>query len=129
MKKKTNKRCSDFFNVDVYDTIINVGICSDVEDLERWYYELSEDDIQDDGFFPVVALYFNDFNEDHWIIFTKDIFDLNTCAHECFHLTHHFMNDIQHEFRIESHEPHAWLNGFLVENVYNIGNKLLKNFK
>lgn len=124
-KKEEIKRAHDSFMIDVYEAPVHVGICDNIDELERWYTELTgEDEDEDDDLFPVLGLSFYDDEGDHWILFTKDKYSLNTCAHECFHLTHHVMDDINHKFKLKEHEPHAWLHGFLVEKVHTIALKL-----
>lgn len=124
-----NKVYKDSLYVDVYETNVYIGMCKNSKDLEEWYYSLTKTKKENNNFFPASAISFYDSSGEHWVMFIKKYFDLNTCAHECFHLTHNFMYDINHEFHIEEHEPHSWLNGFLVDKIYKIGKKLCKKIK
>jgi hypothetical protein len=126
---KKQNRVYDSFNIDVYEKVVHVGMCSDSEELERWSNELMDHDGEHDDSYPCEALNFYDDEGDQWIIFVKDHFSLNTCAHECFHLTHHMMRDIGHKFKIRDHEPHAWLHGFVVDKVYSTALELKKKVK
>ena len=47
------------------------------------------------------------------IIFKTENFHPKLIAHECFHVTHHIMDEIGEEFNINSHESFAWLNEYL----------------
>ena len=129
MSKKIDKtnRASEHFFIDVYERTIHVGVCNNTDELERWYTELSGDD--DDNHDTYEALNFYDQHDDQWILLVKKHFSLNVCAHECFHLTHHLMSDIGHKFKVKSHEPHAWLHGFVTEAVYKLGTTLKTKVK
>ena len=122
------KKIKDIVPLSIYDRNINVGMCLDEDNIESWYIDLAHVD-KDTGLFPVDALTFYDCEGDLWVLFNKETFNLNTCAHESFHLTHYIMNDIDHSFNIDSHEPHAWLHGYLVDTIFKIGKDLIKQIK
>jgi len=119
-KKNDNIRLFESFDVDVYEKKVFIGICSNSDELERWMNELMDHDNEHDDEYPCEALHFYDDPGNQWIIFVESAFTMNTCAHECFHLTHYMMKDIGFNFDISEQEPHAWLHGFLLDKVYNI---------
>ena len=120
------EKLKDTFYIDIYDKTVNIGMCDDEDFLEQWYYEIT-DNQHDSELFPAVALTFYGDDGEYWILYTIDDFDINSCSHEIFHLTHFLMNDINQSFDLNNHETHAWLHGYLVDKIYIIVNNLIKN--
>lgn len=123
-KIKSKYKLNAKLDLAIYETHINIGMCSNSEELEDWYSSLTGDTSKEH--YPSAALTFNETNGDHWIIFTHEHYNLNACAHECFHMTHRIMDGIDTKFNLHDHEPFAWLNGYLVDTIYIIGNDLKK---
>lgn len=122
MSSKDKKILKDKLFIDVYEYEINIGVCIDHESLENHYDELRKEKI--DNLHPADALTFFADDGSYWVLFVVDKFTLNTCAHECFHITHGIMEMLFCTFDMDDHEPHAWLHGFLVEKMYEIVNNL-----
>lgn len=53
------------------------------------------------------------------LVFRYDRMDYGMIAHECFHLTHIIMRDINKRYDVENDEPEAYLIQFLVGAVYD----------
>jgi len=53
------------------------------------------------------------------LIFKHDKIDHGLIAHECFHLTHRIMHDINKTFDFNNDEPEAYLMQFLINSIYD----------
>lgn len=59
-------------------------------------------------------------------VFVKKYLDVNTVAHEVFHLTQHILGYCSVRLDIDNHEAGAFLNGYLMERVLREVKRYLK---
>lgn len=60
------------------------------------------------------------------VVFHRDHVNIDSIAHECFHLTHRILEHAGTNFDAEHHEHAAYLNGWLNAEVYKRVKRYLK---
>jgi hypothetical protein len=110
-------------DVDIYETKVYFGFISTDDEFKKALNKYSDGLQHEESY----AIFFYDNDDEKRIIFKKQYFHPKLIAHECFHVTHHIMDEIGEEFSINSHESFAWLNEYLFNSIYKHYEKIKKN--
>lgn len=114
----------NIINIDIYETRVYFGFVSSNEEFEKLLKKYSNGIEHEESY----AIFFYDNDDEKRIIFKKENFHPKLIAHECFHVTHHIMDEIGEDFSINSHESFAWLNEYLFNSIYEYYEKNKKKF-
>ena len=109
--------------LDLYNVKIKIEVLDTYEKLKRklnFYlkkYKIDEEDDPTKYYDGCVILNPNDTQIIH-LLYTEEAMNINTIAHECFHLTNIIL-DFHGVSSTQDDESHAILNGFLNQEVVN----------